>query len=74
MARITVSEAVPMTIDPQYTVGFSWARQYGARVVKNFGNKFWLAVVDGKCAGDNYQPQQCGQFSGRLSGASGGSV
>jgi uncharacterized coiled-coil protein SlyX len=23
------SEAVPMTIDPQYTVGFSWARQQG---------------------------------------------
>ena len=23
------TEALPMTIDPQYTVGFSWARQYG---------------------------------------------
>jgi hypothetical protein len=29
-------EALPMTIDPQYTVGFSWARQYGFRVVKSF--------------------------------------
>jgi len=38
------TEAVPMTIDPQYTVGFSWARQYGVRVVKNFGNRFWLGV------------------------------
>lgn len=36
------SEALPMTIDPQYTVGFSWARQYGFRVTKNFANKFWL--------------------------------
>ena len=36
------TEALPMTIDPQYNVGFSWARQYGFRVVKNFGNKFWL--------------------------------
>jgi hypothetical protein len=38
------SEALPMTIDPQYTVGFSWARQYGVRLSKNFGNKFWLAA------------------------------
>jgi hypothetical protein len=37
------SEALPMTIDPQYHVGFSWARQYGFRVSKNFSNKFWLA-------------------------------
>jgi len=35
------SEALPMTIDPQYTVGFSWARQYGFRVTKNFNNKVW---------------------------------
>lgn len=38
------SEALPMTIDAQYTVGFSWARQYGLRVSKNFGNKVWLAA------------------------------
>ncbi len=38
------SEALPMTIDPQYTVGFSWARQYGFRVAKNFNNRFWLAA------------------------------
>ena len=38
------SEALPMTIDPQYTVGFSWARQYGLRLSKNFGNKVWFAV------------------------------
>jgi hypothetical protein len=36
------TEALPMTIDPQYTVGFSWARQYGFRVVKNMSNKIWL--------------------------------
>ena len=39
------SEALPMTIDPQYTVGFSWARQYGFRVAKNFDNRFWLAAA-----------------------------
>jgi hypothetical protein len=38
------SEALPMTIDPQYTVGFSWARQFGFRVAKNFNNKIWLAA------------------------------
>ncbi len=36
------TEALPMTIDPQYTVGFSWNRQYGFRVVKDFGNKIWF--------------------------------
>ncbi len=38
------SEALPMTIDPQYTVGFSWARQAGFRVVHNFNNRFWLGA------------------------------
>jgi len=38
------SEALPMTIDAQYTAGFSWARQFGMRLSKNFGNKAWLAV------------------------------
>ena len=38
------SEALPMTIDPQYTVGFSWARQYGFRVSKDIGNKMWIAA------------------------------
>ncbi len=36
------TEATPLTIDPQYTVGFSWARQYGFRVVKNLNNKVWF--------------------------------
>ena len=38
------TEAVPMPIDPQYTVGFSWARQYGLRLVKNFNNKVWFGA------------------------------
>ena len=37
------TEALPMTIDANYNVGFSWARQYGLRMVENFGNKVWLA-------------------------------
>jgi hypothetical protein len=36
------SEALPMTIDPQYNVGFSWARQYGFRVTKNLGKKAFV--------------------------------
>jgi len=38
------TEALPMTIDPQYQVGFSWTRQYGFRVTKNFNNKVWMGV------------------------------
>jgi hypothetical protein len=33
-------EDLTMQIDPNYVVGFTWARQYGFRVVQNFGNKF----------------------------------
>jgi len=39
------SEALPQTIDAQYTAGFSWARQFGLRVTKNFNNKVWLGVA-----------------------------
>lgn len=39
----TNREAVPLTIDAQYNVGFTWERQYGFRVVKNLSNKLWLA-------------------------------
>jgi len=38
------TEALPMTIDANYNVGLSWARQYGLRLSKNFGNKFWFAA------------------------------
>jgi len=34
------TELPPLTTDPQYNVGFTWARQYGIRVVKDFGGKF----------------------------------
>jgi TolA-binding protein len=39
------TEATPLTIDPQYTVGFSWARQYGLRVSQSLaGGKLTLAA------------------------------
>jgi Skp family chaperone for outer membrane proteins len=37
-------EAIPQTIDSQYTVGFTWERQYGFRVVKRIGNQFWTGM------------------------------
>ncbi len=37
-------EVIPLTIDPQYNVGFTWARQYGFRVVKDFKGKFALGL------------------------------
>lgn len=38
------TEILPGTIDPQYEAGFIWTRQYGFRVTKDFGNKFWFGV------------------------------
>ncbi|MGO8717829.1 MAG: hypothetical protein ACLQMO_01265 [Acidobacteriaceae bacterium] len=38
------TEVLPGTIDPQYTAGFNWTRQYGFRVVKGFNKKFWLGA------------------------------
>lgn len=38
------TEVLPGTIDPQYTAGFVWNRQYGFRVAKDFGNRFWIGA------------------------------
>jgi hypothetical protein len=39
------TEALPQTIDPQYSAGFVWERQYGFRVVKAFdANKLFLGI------------------------------
>jgi hypothetical protein len=40
-----VNDARPATIDPQYNVGFSFARQYALRVTKAFGNKVAIAFA-----------------------------
>jgi hypothetical protein len=39
------TEAPPLTIDAQYSVGFSWARQYAFRVTKEFNKKAWLGFA-----------------------------
>jgi hypothetical protein len=71
------TEALPMTIDPQYTVGFSWARQYGLRIAQNFGNKFWLAAsienaqatVTSHGNGSNFIVGEAGAGGGLYNGA-----
>ena len=37
-----LSEAIPLTIDAQYNVGFTWERQYGFRATKNLGPHLWI--------------------------------
>jgi hypothetical protein len=37
-----LAEAIPLTIDAQYNVGFTWERQYGFRVTKKLGSRLWL--------------------------------
>jgi len=39
------NDSRPMTIDPGYNVGFSFARQYGIRVTKDFNHKFAVAIA-----------------------------
>jgi outer membrane murein-binding lipoprotein Lpp len=38
------TEATPLQIDPNYTAGMSWTRQFGFRAVKNFNNKWWVGM------------------------------
>jgi Spy/CpxP family protein refolding chaperone len=40
-----VNDSRPMTIDPGYNVGFTFARQYGLRATKDFGTKMSVAVA-----------------------------
>jgi hypothetical protein len=38
------TEALPLTIDPNYTVGLVWERQWGLRVSKKISDRFWLGT------------------------------
>lgn len=66
------SEALPMTIDPQYTVGFSWARQPAFRIARKFNDWFWFAgsvedsqiTLGGHGASNNFLIGQQGNSSG----------
>jgi hypothetical protein len=61
------SEALPQTIDAQYHVGFSWARQEGIRFTKNFGDKVWLGF-------SIEEPQATITVHGNPTAVSGGTV
>ena len=39
------NDARPKTVDPSYNVGFNFARQYGIRLTKSFGDKFAVAFA-----------------------------
>jgi len=63
-----VNDARPMTIDGQYSVGFTFARQYGLRLTKDFGTKASVAFAVENAQGtltthgnvDNYLLGQAG--------------
>ena len=38
-------EYLPLTIDSQYVVGFTWTRQWGARVTKKLNDRTWIAFA-----------------------------
>jgi hypothetical protein len=38
------TEATPLTIDAAYNVGFTWEREYGFRITKNFNDKAWIGL------------------------------
>jgi hypothetical protein len=38
-------ENLPQVVDPQYHVGFSWARQYGVRFAQQFGTHYAVAAA-----------------------------
>ncbi len=42
---MNLREQIPMTIDAQYSVGFTWERQYGFRVVKDIKDRFWAGFA-----------------------------
>jgi len=70
------SEALPMTIDPNYNVGFSWARQYGFRVTKKISDKLWVGgsvedaqiILGGHGAANNFIIGQQGAGGGLYNG------
>lgn len=68
------TEAPPPTIDPQYSVGFSWARQYGFRVAKTFADdKLTLAFgVEGPQTTFGGRGVPNGKFFFNAPGAGGG--
>lgn len=71
------NDARPKTIDPSYNVGFAFARQFGLRATKTFGNKFAIAaaIENGQGTlsthgnGDNFLVGSAGSGGGAYNGA-----
>ncbi len=63
-----VNDARPSTIDAGYNVGFTFARQYGIRLTKDFGDKFSVAVALENAEGTLTTHGQRRQFPARRSG------
>lgn len=68
-----LSEALPQVIDPNYTAGFSWERQFGVRLTKAFGKKIFVGAsieepqtlnVGGGGIADTAVFQQAGNLAG----------
>ena len=51
------TEKLPMTIDSQYVVGYSWSRQPGVRLQQQFGGSFLGSTVTLAVAAENGQIQ-----------------
>ncbi len=68
-----ITEGVPLSIDPAYTPGFVWTRQYGFRVTKSFSNRLFIGAaaenpqtpsVVGQGIPDNFLVGQAGNGGG----------
>jgi len=58
------TEKLPNTVDPQYHVGYSWARQPGLRMQQKLGNPFLGSAVTIAAAIENAQDQSFTQTGG----------
>ena len=66
------TEVLPQTIDAQYTGGFSWERQFGFRVTKAFGKKFFLGGSVEEAQTLNLGGGGAGTFTYQQAGNTGG--
>ena len=66
------TEIQPQVIDPQYSAGYSWARQFGIHVTKAFGKKFFLGGAIEEAQTLNLGGGAAGTFTYQQAGNTGG--
>lgn len=73
------TEALPLTIDPNYHVGFVWLRTPSVRVVKNFGSSVAVGVAAEQaqttnvtCHAPSSDPTLCDSITYQVAGNTGG--